>query len=96
MTATTCMCFLGTVWCFDTCGYCEMIPTLGLINIPSPAEQLLCGECVEVHSVFPLITATLMFMRAQVLISRTYVQKILFEPLTQAIYLLMDLPCIYV
>lgn len=61
-----------------------MIPTFRLINIPSPAEQLLCGERVEVHSAFPLTTATLMFVRSQVLISRNYVQKILFEPLSRA------------
>jgi hypothetical protein len=48
------MCLLCAVWCFDRCGYCEMISTLRLIKIPSPSsEPFLCGEGAEVHSVFP-------------------------------------------
>lgn len=62
-----------------------MISTRRFINIPSPDEHVLCGKCVEVHSAFPLTTATLMFVRSQVLIIGNYVQKILSEPLTTSL-----------
>lgn len=80
-----CTCLLCAVCCFDMCGCCEMISTLGLVSIPVTHISCVCAECVEAHGALLLSAVTLVFVRSRALVSMNDVRSMLSESPTASV-----------